>query len=230
MTHQIIKYTQSFDRLVVLTKEDMATWKKTNKNVYQIYNPLPYEAAEQSHLDNHIIISVGRLNPQKNYFSLIQAWRLVHSRYPEWEINIWGDGEQKEQLQQEIESYGLENTFHLCGRTDNIKDKYLQSSIYVMSSIYEGFAMVLLEAATFGLPIISYDCPCGPKEIIDNGKNGIIVSLHDFHALAAAICRLIENESLRKRMGHQSKVTSHAFSQDKILPQWPAFFEELIAG
>ena len=224
---RMVKETKSLDRLVVLTKEDLEQWKKTNDNVFQIYNPLPYEGNKVAELGNKSLISVGRLCQQKNYSSLIRAWRSVYQRHPDWHMNIWGDGEMHDQLQQEIVQYGLENVFHLCGRTENIKEKYLESSAYVMSSRYEGFPMVLLEAASFGLPMISYSCYCGPKDIIKDGENGFLVKQDDEQGLADTICRVIEDTVLRRTLGHQAKQFSRCFLQENILSLWPNFFREL---
>lgn len=226
-TRQMIRETKGLDRLVVLTKEDMEQWQKTNNNVCQIYNPLPYESSEIAPLNEKTIISVGRLSPQKNYSSLIKAWVLVHQKHPDWQLNIWGDGELKDQLQAEIREQGIEQSLHLCGRTNDVSKEYLRSSAYVMSSAFEGFPMVLLEAASFGLPLISYTCYCGPKDIIDNEVNGFLVNQNDEQGLADAICKIIEDEPLRQEMGKQAKITSQQFSQENILPLWPKFFESL---
>lgn len=228
-TRQMIRETKGLDSLVVLTKEDMEQWQKTNNNICQIYNPLPYESNEVATLNDKTIISVGRLSPQKNYSSLIRAWKLVHQKHADWQLKIWGDGELKEQLQEEIQEQGVEQSCHLCGRTDNVSKEYLHSSAYVMSSAFEGFPMVLLEAASFGLPLISYACYCGPKDIIESGKNGYLINQDDVRGLADAICKVIEDESLRKEMGRQSKIISKRFSQDNILPLWPVFFKKLIS-
>lgn len=227
-TRQMIKTSQSFDRVVVLTKEDLKSWCQTSDNVVQIYNPLPYESDLQSNLDAKTFISVGRLSPQKNYESLIVAWAKVQQKHPDWEINVWGDGELHSFLEEMIKKYHVEKTFHLCGKTRNVDKEYLNSSAFIMSSRYEGFPMVLLEASSFGLPLISYDCYCGPKDIIDDGKNGYLVPFGDENKLADSMCKLIEEKSLRRRMGTMSKEKSLQFSQEKILPLWPRFFENLL--
>jgi len=230
LTRRLISNSQSFDKVVVLTKEDKVIWEKTNDNVYQIYNPLPFESKEVSSLDSKNMITVGRLTAQKNYDSLIKAWGMVQSKHPDWTMNVWGDGELKEHLQSLIKECGVQDTFLLCGVTKNIKEEYLKSSVYVMSSIFEGFPMVLLEAASFGLPLISYSCECGPRDIIEDGKNGMLIPVNDEEKLAEAMCRIIEDVELRKEMGRQAKIMSKRFSPDRVLPQWPVFFEGLIKG
>jgi len=230
LTKQVISRSKSFNRVVVLTKEDKQIWEKTNDSISQIYNPLSFESGEVSSLESKNLITVGRLSAQKNYESLIKAWQIVQSKHPDWTMNVWGGGELKERLQGLIQKYEVQKTFLLRGVTKNIRKEYLRSSAYVMSSLYEGFPMVLLEAASSGLPLISYACQCGPREIIEEGKNGFLVPVNDEIGLAVAICKIIEDYELRKEMGRQSKVKSYDFSAAKILPQWPRFFEMLVKG
>lgn len=227
-TRQLVKTSRKYDKVIVLTKEDLCQWNKTNNNVIQIYNPLPYQTQQTSELTNKSFISVGRLSSQKNYESLISAWSIVHNMYPDWQMNIWGDGELKDFLRNKIRTYNVEDSFILRGKTDRIDKEYLKNSAFVMSSRYEGFPMVLLEAASFGLPLISYDCYTGPKDIIDDGVNGFLVPFNNEEALSDAMCKIIKSSELRKEMGMNAKVKSLDFSQDKILPQWPVFFYNLL--
>lgn len=226
-TFQLVQTSQKYDRIVVLTKEDLAEWNKTNHNVIQIYNPLPYEDSVISNLNYKSLISVGRLSSEKNYESLISAWNYVYCKHPDWKINIWGDGELKSNLKKLISDNNLEDSICLCGKTNSIDKEYLKNSAFVMTSKYEGFPMVLLEASSFGLPLISYDCYCGPKDIIDDGKNGFLVPFANERALADAICEIIENPSARASMGFAAREKSLEFSQEKILPKWPKFFNSL---
>ncbi len=228
-TRQMIRTSQKYDRVVVLTKEDLRTWEKTNCNVEQIYNPLPYENDVCSSLEYKSFVSVGRLAPPKNYESLVAAWSIVQKKHPDWKMNIWGDGDLQDFLEEKIRLYHVEKTFILNGRTNQVDKEYLKNSAFVMSSRYEGFPMVLLEASSFGLPLISYACYCGPRDIIEDGMNGFLVEFGDEKALAERLCTVIEDEELRKKMGKYSKEVSHQFSQNRILPLWPAFFEKLVS-
>lgn len=227
-TKAMIANAKKLDRLVVLTKQDKVEWEKTNDNVYQIYNPLPMEEPEQSSLDSKSFIAVGRLCAQKNYSSMVRAWEMVHAKHPDWKLNIWGDGELRSEIESEIQRCGVQDSFLLRGRTDHIKKEYLDNSAYIMTSIFEGFPMVLLEAASMGLPMISYSCYCGPKDIIIDGKNGFLVDEGDEKGLADAMCKIIENKALLREMGIASKEKSKEFLQERILPLWPAFFEDTI--
>lgn len=227
-TKQLIKSVKEFDKLVVLTKEDKKEWSKYLSNVVQCYNPLPYLPNESSLLNSKNIITVGRLDHQKNYKSLILAWEKVYKKHSDWILNLWGDGELKDELVSLVKEKGLTDSFIFCGLTHKIGDEYMKSAAYVMSSKYEGFPMVLLEASSYGLPLISYACKCGPKDIIENGVNGYLIEQDNENELANAICKIIEDDTLRQNMGRKSKEISMRFAQNYILKFWPAFFEELV--
>ena len=229
-TWLFVKRTKRLDGLVVLTKKDLKIWRMTNNNVWQIYNPLPYQSKITSCLSSKTMIAVGRLSAQKNFPDLIEVWKYVHQEYPDWKLNIWGDGEDKDLLIDLIKSNKLEDVVLLRGLSNQIGNEYLKSSAYLMTSKYEGFPMVLLEAASFGLPLISYDCECGPSDIIRDGHNGFLVPEGNVVKMAEAICRLIRDVDLRKQMGCHSKLVSSSFSQENVLPMWPRFFQDLIGG
>lgn len=224
---QMVRDTQGYDALVCLTKEDKEDWLKTNNNVYQIYNPLSYDTELSSTLQEKCMIAVGRLDQEKNFDQMIEAWSSVHKKYPEWKLNIWGEGYYRETLQEIIDAKGLTGIVNLCGNNNNLQEQYLKSSGCIMTSRYEGLPMVLLEAASCGLPLIAYDFKCGPKDIIENGTNGYIVKHGDVLGLADAISKIIGDDELRLSMGKAIKTKSEIFAQKTILPLWPKFFESL---
>lgn len=226
---QMVRDTQGYDALVCLTKEDKEDWMKTNKNVHQIYNPLSYDSEKTASLKDKCMIAVGRLDQEKNFDQMIEAWNMVHTKFPDWKLNIWGEGYYRETLQQLIDSKGLSGVINLGGNNNHLQDEYLKSSGCIMTSRYEGLPMVLLEAASCGLPLITYDFKCGPKDIIENGKNGYIVKQNDVEGLAEAICKVICNDELRLTMGKAAKNKSEIFAQKNILPLWPKFFDSLFA-
>jgi glycosyltransferase involved in cell wall biosynthesis len=223
-TLQLERATKSLSKLIVLTKEDEKDWSKTHSNIVQIYNPLTFETIKEAPLNTKSAITVGRLDAQKGFDYLIDIWALVVKKHPDWVLNIWGGGIWEDKLSNQIKKNGLENKVYLRGVTDNIQDEYLNNSMYLMTSRYEGFGMVLTEASTFGLPLVSFDCNHGPSEIIKNGYNGYLVKELDFEGMANRICYLIENESIRKEMGHNSKTSSHKFSLDTIMDKWIKLF------
>lgn len=224
-TRRLEKAVRKLDRFVVLTKADKKDWQKVTPEVEQIYNPLPFVSDEVSSLDEKRCIAAGRLENQKNFKDLVTAWKIVDARHPDWMLSIYGDGSQKESLQAQIESMGLKGKVTLEGRTNNVRKELLGSSCLVMSSRYEGFPMILLEALTAGLPIVSYDCPKGPSEIVTIGANGYLAKVGDTATLAQGICSVIADEELRKRFGDESKRRSENFTLEKTMEKWDNLFK-----
>lgn len=214
------------DALVVLTSQDKNEWG--NKiPVYVIPNSYPFYPDMPSTCDNKQAIIVGRYNSAKGYNYLVDAWKLVHQEHPDWIINIFGSGEYEDDIRHRINDEGLKEVIIMNPPTDHIMEEYLNSSIYVMSSVFEGFAMVLLEAMACGLPCVSFDCPYGPRNVITDGEDGILVEYLNFQALADNICRLIENKELRKTMGNKGRRNVLRFSRETIMPQWVELFESV---
>lgn len=223
-------YIKRYDCVVLLTQEDKETnWKyrKANPRVEVIPNPISFSTEEQSTLETKRIITVGRLSAQKNYQSLVQAYRKVAERHPDWVLEIYGEGEEKAQLQHLIERLRLTGNVHLQGYTSQVKEEMLGSSCFVLSSIYEGLPLVLIEAMECGLPIVSYACPCGPKDIIADGKDGFLVPVKNEAVLADRLCQVIEDETLRKRMGAAAKERAKDYDIAVIAARWMKLFREL---
>ena len=218
-----------YDQVVILTQEDKAlNWKRTEK-VSVIPNPLTFYNKNISMLDTKKVIAVGRLAAQKNFSSLIRAFRSVTDYHPDWILEIYGEGNERIILQKQITRLHLENNVYLCGNTSDVQSNICNSSIFVLSSIYEGLPLVMLEALSCGLPVVSYDCPCGPKDIITDGTDGFLVPTGDEQILAEKICYLIENPNIRTQMGTAALKKSENYHIDKIIPMWMSLFERLIA-
>lgn len=222
-TWKRIFYARKYDRIVVISKADLVKWMRYTSKARLIYNPVTIVKPKLSDKREKAVISVGRLDYQKGFDYLIEAWRIVSKKHPDWCLDIFGEGTLREQLQAQIGTEGLTSCIKLCGQSQQITDEYARHSIYVMSSRAEGLGLVLLEAALCGLPLISFDCPSGPSEIISDGKNGYLVKkVGDVNGLAERICKLIENEAQRKQMGDNAAQMVQAFSVDSIRQQWIA--------
>jgi glycosyltransferase involved in cell wall biosynthesis len=213
--------------LVLLTPEDAEDWKGMTKT-YVIPNPLQEIPTRYSSLDNKQAIMVGRYNDAKGYDYLIPAWEIVHKRHPEWVLHVYGSGEYYQQVVDWVEERHLGDTVILHNPTNQIMEKYLESSICVLSSRYEGFSMVLAEAMSCGVPCVAFDCPHGPRHIIRHLEDGILVDYLNIQALADGICRLIEDESLRRQLGANARNNILRFSKDKIMKKWDNLFVEII--
>lgn len=224
--HKQERDVSRLDALVLLTKEDANSWEGVTKT-FVIPNPTPFYPKESSTCESHKAICVGRLNEQKGYEYLIDAWAIVSKRYPDWILNAYGSGEIKEDLQSRIDERGISEKLILNEPTSQIIEKYLESSLYIMSSRYEGFPMVLLEAMSCGLPCVSFNCPNGAKDLIENGKNGFLVDYLNVNELAEAICLLIDKESLRKQFGQEAKEDVQKYLPDSIMMLWVDLFESI---
>lgn len=214
------------DAFVVLTQQDADSWKEV-RNACVIPNSLPFYPSGHSTCENKKIITVGRLNEQKGYDLLIPAWDIVQKHVAGWTLNIFGDGELYPSFISEIKKRKLSDSLHIYPSCKDIETKYLDSSIYVMSSRFEGFGMVLLEAMSCGVPCISFDCPYGPSTIIHEKENGLLVENGNIEALAHAIIWMIEHENERKQMGLNAKKSVQKFSPDNIMRLWLDLFHAL---
>lgn len=219
-------YLSKYEKVIVLTYEDLKNYK--TKNVSVIYNFVECDLNKNSNLKNKKVISVGRLSFQKGYDELIDIWVKVKEKNPDWILEIYGWGEEKDFLRKKIEMLKLEDSIYLKGVFKNIKEKYLESSLYVMTSRYEGLPLVLLEAMSNGVPAISFDCPSGPKDILKNNENGYLIEKRNQSEFSNKINFLIDNEELRKKMGKKAKKDIvEKFNKEKIMRQWIELFEKL---
>ncbi len=222
-------YARKYDYIVTLTKRDQLSWKKVMSNVAQVYNPLTISSSLKSDCKIKNVIAVGRLEFAKGFDILINSWRKLARKHPDWTLTIFGEGSKRNELQDLIDTYSLTKSIFLMGRTANIVKEYANSSIFVLSSREEGFGLVITEAESCGLPIITFDCPNGPGEIVEDGFNGFVIDdVGNVDKLSKAICSLIENKELRRKMGEASLVSVQKFSEDIIKPQWVKLFNQII--
>lgn len=216
-----------YDRFVVLTQEDKGYWGNLS-NIEVIYNASVVKTSKISDLSVCRVITVGRLTYQKGYPRLLDAWKTVHQKCPGWELVIFGSGEDAGALNARIRKEDFGDTVKLMRPTEKIEEEYLKSAIYALSSRYEGLPMVLLEAMGCGVPAVAFTCKCGPRDVIDDGTDGILVPEGDVTGLAAGICRLIEDETLRREMGKNAvQKVRDKFSEEKVMSQWVDLFERI---
>lgn len=220
-------YINKYDRIVTLTEEDREKNWQHNRKVIVIPNSCFSHSSGMAALDTKKIISVGRLCYQKNYVSLIRAFRMVAKKHPLWNLEIYGEGDQRGMLQALINEYSLKESVFLKGYSAQVEKEMLGASCFVLTSLFEGFGMVIVEAMSCGLPVVSYDCPCGPKDIITDGKDGFLVSVNNEDMLADRICFLIENEDKRKVMGQAAKEKAEKYKIGNIISQWLELFQDL---
>ncbi|MBQ8190169.1 MAG: glycosyltransferase family 4 protein [Bacteroidaceae bacterium] len=224
--HYIIKQIKACNKFIVLTQDDYEEWKNLIPQIEIIPNPVSFIPEKLSTLKEKRIISVGRLTYQKGFDMLISVWDIVYKKHSDWTLTIYGNGDDLKYLQNIIRTKGIKNIFIHEAVTD-ICNKYLESSIYVMSSRYEGFGLVLIEAMSCGLPCVSFDCPHGPKEIIIHNENGILTENGNIEKMAENICFLIENENERFKMGNKAKESTQRYQKKDIMKRWELLFNNI---
>ena len=217
---------KKYDWIVTLTQEDLLrNWSRWKK-ISVIPNPVQLSPSRAS-LGSNRILAVGRLVYQKNFSSLIRAFALVAKRFPQWSLDIFGEGPERKSLSTLINALGLSEVVHLKGQSTRIQEIMLDYSTIAFSSRFEGFSLVLSEAMSCGLPVVSYACPCGPRDFVQDGVNGFLVPPGDEITLADRLCLLIEDENLRVKMGGLAFESSKRFRLGSIIPQWTALFHSL---
>ena len=221
------------DALVTLTDVDQLRWKRRMRSATTrfavIPNATPFAVSDPAPLANKVVIAAGRLNVQKAFDRLVDAYAPVAAAHPDWQLHIYGSGRKRKSLRRQVERLGLVGRVRLMGFTDELEDRLREASIYAMSSRYEGFPMVLLEAMSLGVPPVSVDCPEGPRQLIDDEVNGLLVGRGDVPGLSQAMQRLIEDPALRRRLGAGALETSRSYTLDVVVDQWEALFDELVA-
>lgn len=227
----ILKYYPKLDYLLTLTDKDTTRYKQlfNNKNVQvrKIPNSLPPLKKVKSSLNEKIIISAGRLVPQKGYDLLIQAFTLIKDKHPDWIIKIFGKGRDKSFLEELIHETETYNNIFILPPTPNIEEEFARSSIFALSSRYEGFGMVLVEAMAVGLPIVSFDCPEGPGEIITNNEDGFLVEEGNIEEFANKLDILMSNQELRIKMGNAALKNVERFSIEVIGKLWLQLLDDI---
>ena len=229
-TWQDERIVRRFDQFVVLTREDAGYWGAL-PNLAVIPNAALKLATVSTNPDkHHRVIAVGRLDYQKGFDRLIEAWALLPEELRQaWQLDLFGQGEWKDLLTQQITRLRLEESARIHPPTTEIAQEYATSAFLVMSSHYEGFPMVMIEAMIFGLPVVSFDYPCGPRDIIRPGENGLLVPEGNVPALAQAIEKLMRDPLLLKRMSLQARSITETYNENNIMEQWVRCFQKLLA-
>jgi GalNAc-alpha-(1->4)-GalNAc-alpha-(1->3)-diNAcBac-PP-undecaprenol alpha-1,4-N-acetyl-D-galactosaminyltransferase len=234
--HALMKITYKWaDRITVLTDNALPFYPaKSGYRAVVMPNPVLAPQIEDPHPPNllppHSLLAIGRLHPQKGFDLLLQAFAQVRQHYPQWQLTILGEGTMRRELEDLRNELGLDRWVHLPGRVPNVNDYLAQADLYVMSSRFEGFPMALCEAMAIGTPVLSTDCLSGPREIITNGVNGVLVPPHDVDALATGIIETISNPELIAQIAHNAPQIIDRFGLDRVMEMWADLIKESIGS
>ncbi len=215
-----------YNQVVVETQESIKEWKV--KNGIVIPNPIWFSTNADTNLYQKNVIAVGRHVYEKGFDRLLEIWKKVILKYPDWNLTIYGKSNPDFDLITLAKKLNIEKNITFHDPVKNINEKYLEASIYLMASRFEGFGMVLIEAMASGLPCIAYDCPCGPRTIIDNNQNGFLIEDGNENQFIQKLDNLIENENLRIDMGNKAKISVNKYQIESIMKQWNSLLKEEI--
>ncbi|MBF2719723.1 glycosyltransferase family 4 protein [Psychrobacter sp. NG254] len=218
------------DSVVTLTERDKAYWLRGTRHKSQITaiaNPCPFPVQYYDKPEHtKIVLAVGRLTYQKGFDLLLQSWLEVHKSMPDWKLKIVGEGEDRVTLARFIEENELKESVELVGNTNNISEYYKEAEIFCLSSRFEGFGMVLIEALAFGLPIVSFDCEVGPAEILQD-TGSILVPQNDTSELTSSLIKMMSNDEQRKSISLKSKEKAEVYQPENIMSQWINLIEDI---
>ena len=219
-----VRYAQ---QVVALTEGDASEWRKINSHVCIIPNIVHLnDSGSYSDCEAESVIFVGRFSKQKDIKSLLEIWKIVHERKPKWQLQIYGGhGEEQDSLLPVIGN--MNANIQVQEPTSDIMNKYKDNSLLVMTSAYEPFGLVLPEAMSCGIPVVAFDCPYGPSDIITDGEDGFLIPNRDIQLFAEKVCLLMDNPDLRKKMGKAGIASSQRYEAKLIMPQWKELFEKL---
>lgn len=229
------RLVDKYDHFVVLTHEDKALWVESQtsgidhthdvaSNIVVIPNARTFVPQRQSALTEKRVVAIGRYDYQKGFDTLLNIWHRLGDQLDGWTLDIIGDGPLRKEMEEQVNQWHLTDSVRLLRPTDDIESVYLNASILVMTSHYEGLPMVLLEAQACGLPIVAFACQCGPRDVITDGTDGFLIEGRDEKLFADRLLMLMSDDALRRRMGSAAAQASERFSEERVMRQWQALF------
>lgn len=221
----LVSHLKKLDGFVVLTEKDKEAWTELDQ-VEVISDPIPFVPTTFSQLTEKRVLAVTRYSYEKGIDLLLEAWAQVEKQTEEWRLDVYGNGDTTA-FNALIDKLGIDrNRCQLHGYTCDVEKEYTNSSIFVCSSRFEGFGMVIVEAMACGLPVVSFDCPWGPRSIINDHENGILVEKDNPTALAQGILSLVNDAALRKTLSGAAKRNVQSYKMEYIAAQWNRLFED----
>jgi glycosyltransferase involved in cell wall biosynthesis len=221
------------DLVSTLTEGDATAYRKALRDRTRVEcmpNGVPDTGGSRATLDDKVVVAAGRLTRQKGFDRLLPAWASIAAKHPDWELRIFGEGSKRGALSRQVERLGIGDSAKLMGFTPRLNEEFARAALYVMSSRREGFPMVLLEAMAVGLPVVSFDCPTGPRDIVREGVDGHVVRNGDREALAAAMSSLMGDDERRRAYGAAAVEGAARYELGNIVRRWEALLAELQAS
>jgi glycosyltransferase involved in cell wall biosynthesis len=215
----------NFAKIILLSEESAKEWSLKNSKI--IPNPLWFNTIASPDLDQKRAITVARHSYEKGIDRLLLIWQKVILIHPEWTLDIYGESEANLRYQEMAKELNIESKVNFFKPVENIIEKYQNASFCLMASRFEGFPMVLLEAMSCGLPCIAFDCPCGPRAIIFNDENGLLIENHNIDAFSESVVQLINDDSKMKRLGENAVLSVQKYNLEDIMEQWNKLFIEI---
>lgn len=223
----VVSSITKLNKLVVLTSDAASEWPEV-KNIVMIPDPLPFKNNDFCSLYSKRVITIGRYSYEKGYDLLLKVWSLVEKKIPDWQLDIYAMGDPTSCVKIMDDLSIDKKRCHLHSSVVDVEDVYMKSSILVQPSRTEGFGLVIIEAMSCGLPVVSFDCENGPRSIITNGEDGFLITPFDVEMFADSLIRLMRDDDLRKSMGEKGKQKSQRYDIDVVGQQWKQLFDELM--
>lgn len=221
----LLSHLRQLDKLVVLTEKDCESWTELD-NVMVIPDPLSFTPSQQSSLSSRRVVAVARYSHEKGIDLLLQAWAMVEKQNDDWQLDIYGDGD-RQPYEQQANKLGIKRC-RLHGRTNDVERAYCESSLFVLSSRFEGFGMVIVEAMACGLPVVAFDCPWGPRSIISNGEDGLLAENGNVADLSRQLLSLMNDPTRLTKMGAAAVRNVQRYRIERIAEQWKQLFETIL--
>ena len=214
------------DAVVCLTQGDKANYHAARR-VVVIPNFTTMQCAEAAPLTLKRCIAVGRLCKEKDFGRLIRLWGIIRQERPGWTLDIYGDGEERDSLQRQVTALGLTGSVTLHGNTSDVKAEYIKSSMLLMTSRTEGMPMTIIESMTCGVPVVAFDCPYGPSDLIRDGENGYLIPYDDDKMFVSRVVSLMDDEKMRRDMGQMGRTKTKEYAPASVMSQWLKLFQQI---
>ena len=225
--NEVVSSIMKLDKLVVLTPDAASEWPEV-KNIMMIPDPLPIKVDRCSTTSYKRVITIGRYSFEKGYDLLLKVWSIVEKKLSDWQLDIFAMGDPTPYVKMMDDLSIDKKRCHLNSSVVDVEDVYIKSSILAQPSRTEGFGLVIVEAMSCGLPVVSFDCENGPRSIITNGEDGFLIPSFDVEMFANSLMRLMSDDDLRKSMGEKGKQNSQRYDIDIVGQQWKRLFDELM--